>query len=194
MPRLVPVLVAVAIIIIVVGAALYFVFLSGNRASPSSNPSQQFIMSLALEHWAAIGEKNVTLLMSQYSVGYEASWFFINDSSVGPTNGRYDCNIPRGVNNCSYFPSSAWETLFNKTGTWNYTICSANVTNELDGREVVQAIVWYFLTNRNETLKVPYEMDLQYFNGTWAVWKDWFGLEQEQASISQGIKVVTCTQ
>lgn len=193
-------MIAAAIILIVVVGAVYFVFYSTSHASSPNSattttiPSQQYILALAFAHWRAIGEKNVTLLMSQYSTGYEAAWFFINESSIGPTNGRYDCNIPRGPNNCSYFPSNAWETLFNGTGRWSYTVCEPNVTNGLAGRVVVQAIVYYFLADRNETLRVPYEMDFQFFNGTWAVWKDWFGLEQNQAKVSQGIESIACTR
>ena len=185
---------AIAIIIIIIiasaGSALYLTRSGSNNSDSFSNTtaSEQLILSLAQSHWAAIGEKNLSLIMSQYSSGYEAVWFFINNSSIGPTNGRYDCNIPRGPNNCSYFPMSAWETLFNHTGSWSYTVCNLSIVPELDGREVVQAIVWYNF-NHNTTIRVPYEMDFQYYNNTWAVWKEWFGLQQDQASVLPGDQV-----
>lgn len=192
MRRIITVVLAVLIIAVVAVSAYYASF--GNHSTSTSDyPSNSHILSLANAHWAAIGSKNITLLMSQYSTGYEAAWFYISNSSIGPTNGRYDCNIPRGVNNCNYFPAQAWETLFNDTGTWNYTVCNANVSSELDQRIVVMATVYYFLTQRNETLTVPYQMDFQYYNNTWAVWKEWFGLEQDQAYLHMGIKSVSCS-
>lgn len=152
----------------------------------STSVNTTLIESLAYAHWKAIGEKNLTLIMSQYSLGYRAIWFFINDSSLGPANGRYDCNIPSGPNNCNYFPESAWQTFFNHTSSLSYTVCNLNLTIGLDGRVIVTATLWYKLENMNLTLKVPYEMDFEYYNSTWAVWKEFFGLQQQYAVVLSG--------
>lgn len=194
--RIVLVVIIVAAVFVAAIASYAVITASGNRAngsstvttivSSSASVNTTLIQSLAYAHWKAIGEKNLTLIMSQYSLGYRAVWFFINDSSLGPANGRYDCNIPSGPNNCNYFPESAWQTFFNHTSSLSYTICDYNMTTELDGRIIVRATVWYELENMNLTLKVPYEMDFQYYNSTWAVWKEFFGLQQQYAVVLDG--------
>jgi hypothetical protein len=191
---------AVVIIIIIIAVSGGFAVYSAvsrtsinattNSSLNATTVSEQLIVSLAQSHWAAIDEKNLTLIMSQYSSRYEAVWFFINNSAIGPTNGRYDCNIPTGPNNCSYFPMSAWQKLFNDTGAWSYSVCNITVVPELDGRESVHALVMYTL-DQNSTLRVPYEMDFQYYNGTWAVWKEWFGLQQDPATVLSGVMTAT---
>ena len=80
---------------------------------------------------------------------------------------------------------SAWQTLFSHTGSLSYVICNLSVVPELQGREVVQAVVWYTF-DQNSTIRVPYEMDFQYYNGTWAVWKEWFGLQQAPVYCATG--------
>ena len=178
--------VSIVLIIIVIAASVGFaLYFSTTKRSSNATAPNQLITSLALAHFSAIGEMNLSLLMSQYSTGYEAVWFFISNSSVGPTNGRYDCNTPRGPHNCSYSPINAWQTLFNNTKGWSYTICNLTVVPALHGREIVLANLWY-LTSQNDTLRVPYEMDFQYYNNTWAVWKDWFGLQQNSAILLRG--------
>jgi hypothetical protein len=175
----------------VASSAIVFLALEA-RGSPSSSSAStvngivqsQVITALAYQHWASIGEKNVSAVMSQYATHYEAVWFFFNSTtSLAPTNGRYDCNMPRGANNCNSFPESAWQTFFNKTSWTSYSVCNFSLTFELDQRAVVQATLWYLLGNQNETLKVPYEMDFEYFNGTWAVLREWVGLAQNPATL-----------
>ena len=179
------------------GYSLYYVFFTTKTGASSATSktleTNQLIAPLAYEHWASIGEKNLSGIMSQYSSGYEALWWFVNYTGIGPANGRYDCNIPRGPNNCSYFPESAWRSFFNDTPSLtNYFVCNFSLTDELDGRIVVMAVIWYQLANRNDTLVVPFEIDFQDYNNTWAVWRDWFGLEQNQAQLRQGLVTPNC--
>ena len=151
------------------------------------------ITSLAYEHWSSIAAKNLTQIMSQYSAHYEAIWWFVNATSIGPTNGRYDCNIPQGPNNCSYFPEFAWKTFFNDTPTLSYAVCNFSLTPEIDGRASVTATVYYELNGLNEKLVVPFVMDFLYYNSTWAVTRDWFGLSYNQAILLTGNSTLSCS-
>jgi hypothetical protein len=178
-----------------------YVFYTGGQKNESTSVSQStsnstntssLIASLAYAHWAAIGEKNLTKIMSQYSTGYRAVWFFISNSSLGPQNGRYDCNIPIGPNNCNSFPEFAWQAFFNHTSSLRYSLCNYSMTTSLEGRDVVMATVWYQLENMNQTLAVPYRIDFQYYNSTWAVWREWFGMQQVQAVLFPGYIVPIC--
>ncbi|MGI0092132.1 MAG: hypothetical protein ACREBS_10515 [Nitrososphaerales archaeon] len=195
-----PVLVAMILLILVASSLVVFFALEA-RGNPPPNTSSsstgtepgQIITALAYQHWTSIGAKNISSIMSQYTAHYEAVWFFINGTtSIGPTNGRYDCNMPRGVDNCNFFPEVAWQTFFNKTSWTSYSICNFSLTVGIDQRAVVTATLWYFLTGRNETLRVPYDMDFEYFNGTWAVLRDWVGLEQNPATVIQGLISPAC--
>lgn len=193
-------IVAISVIVLLASIASYAFVLQNNlnananksNSVTSSSADLALITSLAYAHWKAIGEKNLTLIMSQYSLGYRAVWFFIYNSSIGPVNGRYDCNVTSGSNNCNYFLETAWQTFFNHTSSLQYAVCNYTITPGLSGRVIVRAIVWYTLVNMNLTLKVPYEMDFQYYNQTWAVWKDFFGLQQEEASVLQGYVSSSC--
>jgi len=188
------VIVALAVVAIVVISIVVSSNGSQSEALQAESASNPLIYSLAMDHWSSIAQKNLTAIMSAYSTGYEAVWWFVNSSGFGPLNGRYDCNIPEGSNNCAFFPESAWKTFFNDTSSLqNYTVCNVSVTDELHGRIVVQSVVYFPLVDRNETLKVPYEIDFQYYNNTWAVWRDWFGQERKEAYPVAGLLHPSCT-
>lgn len=190
--------VALVAIVFTTTIAGYAMILAGGRSSSSITTAYQttsssqsanttLIQSLAYAHWRAIGEKNVTSIMLQYSTHYRAVWFFIgNNSNLGPENGRYDCNIPTGPNNCNHLPEFAWYTFFNHTSMLTYIVCNYSILVGQDNRVIVNAIVWYQLQSLNLTLKVPYEMDFLYYNNTWAVLKDYFGLQQSYAVVLDG--------
>lgn len=188
-------IVVLLLIAVIVGAAGFAAYTSvyDNRNSATTTVPVQLITSLAYAHWKSIGDKNITQVMSQYSTRYEALWWFVNGSSIGPVNGRYDCNQPVGPNNCSRFPASGWETFFNETKTLSYTVCNFTITPELEQRATIHADVWYLLNGMNITLHVPYEMDFQYFNSTWGVQRDWFGTSLDQSTVLHGVPLPSCT-
>lgn len=195
---------AVTLVIIIIAASITVVYglhLSvgaknneGSVTTSNSASSSQEMISLAYQHWASIGEKNITAVMSQYSQQYEAVWFYINSTSIGPGNGRYDCNTPTGPYDCSQFLKLAWTALFNNTSWQSYSVCNITVTIGVAQRALLQATVWYQEPKQNATLKVPYEMDFRYQNNSWIVYRDWFGLPQEQATILYGFSTTALSQ
>jgi hypothetical protein len=191
----------IVLVVIISATVAGYAFYTGGRENETTSVSQStsnstntssLIASLAYAHWAAVGEKNLIKVMSQYSTRYEAVWFFISNSSLGLQNGKYDCNVPTGPNNCNSVPESAWQTFFSHTSSLRYFVCNYSMTAELGGRNIVEATVWYQLENLNQTLMVPYWIDIQNYNNTWAVWIDWFGLQQNQAVLFPGYIVPTC--
>lgn len=188
------ILLVIVVIILLAGVGVLVLYSQSNGSKNQSRIQvpTALITSLAYAHWSSIGEKNLSSIMAQYSTHYEAVWWFANASSIGPENGRYDCNIPRGPNNCSQFPESAWNTFFNDTPSLSYTVCNFTLTPELDGRASVSATVYYNMISRNETIKVPFVMDFFYYNGTWAVMRDWFGVANNEATLLNGT-IASCS-
>jgi hypothetical protein len=195
-----PTIIVVLVVVVSGAVAGYRIYIGGQRNEPTSasqstssfTNSSSLIASLAYAHWMAIGEKNLTRIMSQYSTGYRAASFFISNSSLGPQNGRYDCNIPTGPNNCNRFLESAWQTLFNHTSSLKYSVCNYSMTTGSGGGDLVVATVWYQLRNMNQTLKVPYMINFEYYNSTWAVDKEWFGMQEDQAILFPGYIIPSC--
>lgn len=181
--------------LVVAGAIVFVVYSSQymNAKSASTTVPQQLITSLAYAHWKSIGDKNIPQIMSQYSAHYEVLWWFVNGTQIGPQNGRYDCNIPRGASNCGYFLESAWNAFFNQTNALEYTVCNFSLTSELSGRATVTADVYFSLVGLNETIHVPYDMDFLNYNGTWAVMRDWFGTSEHESTVLYGVALPSCT-
>ena len=139
-------------------------------STATNSTTLRLIESLANAHWKAIAQKNMTAIMNGYSTGYEALWWYVN-GTIGPTNGRDDCNIPVGPNNCSRALESDWLEFFNSTPILSYSVCNVSLRYEADGRVEVTATLWLVMKNSNETLQVPYLIDFQYFDGTWGIWR-----------------------
>ena len=78
----------------------------------------QTLASLAYAHWTSIAQKNLTAVMSQYSPEYEALWWFGNGNAIlGPPNGKHDCNVLLGENNCSGNVRTAWQQFFDNVSS-----------------------------------------------------------------------------
>jgi hypothetical protein len=170
---------AIGALIVLISVVFYGHNISKNNSVSPTNTSSIFqrISPLAYAHWNAIGQKNVSAIMSGYTDTYEALWWFVNGSNfLNISDGRYDCNIPTGPNNCSEDLRAVWEVFAKNTPQFNYTICNVNLTLGVQTRAFVMGTLWYASTTGNETIKVPLETDFEFSNNQWVLERDWFGM------------------
>ncbi len=195
-------------LIIVAAISGYFILyelgISQTKSSSttSSVDAQTFISQIAYIHWKYVSLKNVTALFSQYSTEYQAVWFFFNGtSSLSTLNGRHDCN-PAGGIDCSYNVKSAWNAFFNDTPPLNsYSVCGYNFSLQYGARALVSATVWFESSGQSNqssvaTLEVPYQIVFESINGTWQLWKEFFGLPNEPTTIftTRVLPPLSCSQ
>lgn len=191
------------VILVVAGVAAYYGLSSkSNTPTSSLHNSQtsslnanlsalnQSLASLAYAHWNSIAQKNLTAVMSQYSPEYEnLYWFGNGNANLGPPNGKHDCNVPLGQNNCSGNVRSAWQAFFdNVSSPMQVFACGFNIlgTAEQPYRISTRANVTFFLVDSNLTISVPYGIDFQNVNGQFYVQRDWFGFPGEFATVQSG--------
>jgi hypothetical protein len=169
--------------------------MSRNQLPPSSATDSTIITSLAFDHWASIGQRNLTAVMSEYSTRYIAVWWNVNGSKALEThNGKNDCNIPTGPGNCSAVVIAAWQSFFNATSFssyLNYSICNFKVNFGEDQSSFVTATLWFYLSN--ETIKVPYDIDFSKITGQWQLERDSFGFPGTPAQVLQGSINPSCS-
>ena len=174
------------------------IYYSQTTSSLDSNMSvlNQTLASLAYAHWTSIAQKNVSAVMSQYSPAYESLYWFGNGNAIlGLPNGKYDCNVPSGQNNCSPYVRSAWQHFFdNVSSPMQLSACGFNIvgTAQQPYRIDTSANVTFFLVDSNETIFVHYGIDFQNVNGQWYVQRDWFGFPFEFATLHPGNLPPTC--
>ena len=183
----------IILIIVITAVAAGFAFQSRSRNSQTTQNTTsvalQTISQIAYSHWKYVSQKNLSETFAQYSTSYQAVWFFFNGSgSLSTLDGRHDCN-PSGGLDCAYNVKSAWSAFYNYTpAVSNYSICGYNVSLDLENRAIVSATAWFELNTKNNqqgisTLEVPYEMDFEFINGSWQLWKEYFGLATQPALV-----------
>jgi hypothetical protein len=182
--RYVTVITIIVVLVALTGIAYYRYNISSKNNPESQTNNRnitssifQIISPLAYRHWTAIGQKNVSAIMSGYTDNYEALWWFVNGSNfLNIADGRYDCNIPTGNSNCSEDLRAVWEVFAENTPQFDYTICNVNFTLGIQTRAFAMATLWYVSPTGNETIKVPLETDFELFNNQWELERDWFGM------------------
>ncbi len=151
------------------------------EAASNASSAATEVTALAYSHWASIGTKNLTAVMSQYAPNATLGWF-VNPAS--PLNGTYT--------NSSAIRET-WTKFFDANPTTYYTIY--NYTLSINGSSAAaKAVVWYVLGNGTATLKLPYELNYSLQNGAWVLTGDWWGLPNQPGSIVHGVApIVTST-
>lgn len=139
------------------------------------------VTALAYSHWASVGSKNLTAVMSQYSPSAVLGWY-VNPASA--LNGTYT--------NSSAIQNT-WTKFFDANPTTYYTIYNYSLT--FNGSiATVNAVIWYVLGNGTVTLKLPYELNYQLQNGSWALTGDWWGLPNQPGTIVHEVApIITAT-
>lgn len=194
-------MVACVVAALVASAALYGIRIAalngGQRSVQSQGASlaDETILALAHAHWKAIGQKNVSAVMSQYSTHYEGIWWDVNGGVFDQLNGKHDCNVVTGPGNCSAILASTWSAFFNDTRekSLNYSLCGVTPRIGLDSTGSVTATLWISLAKGEGTLKVPYEIDFSNINGTWQLQRDTFGYPGSPATFFSGQVSPGCT-
>jgi ketosteroid isomerase-like protein len=175
---------ALLVIVLIAVAGYSYYSLSSTRASISSLKSEVSTLqsqlnvaqveSLALQHWSAIGTKNLTATMSQYSQNAVLYWVV---APTGALNGTYT-----GMTAIQ----STWAKFFAGTPTTYYTIY--NLTISLSGNTaVVKATLWYVLGGGKVTLKLPYELNYEYQSNSWMLTAEWWGLPNNPGTAALGV-------
>jgi ketosteroid isomerase-like protein len=175
---------ALLVIVLIAVAGYSYYSSSSNQANISSLKSQVSTLqsqlnmaqveSLALQHWAAIGAKNLTATMSQYSQNAVLTWV---DSPASPLNGTYT-----GTSAIR----STWTKFFTVNPTTYYTVY--NLTVSVTGNTaMVKATLWYVLGGGKVTLKLPYELNYEYQNNSWMITAEWWGLPTNPGTFSSGL-------
>lgn len=188
-------LVLVVVLSVVVASGSYAIYTSGRNPNPSTvtESAVQIIEPLAYQHWQSIGTRNVSAIMSGYSHYYEDVWWFFNGSSaLSAINGKHDCNIPTGTENCSRNVQMIWEDFANYTVPLQFALCGSNFTLGSGNWFYARSLMWYTSLSGNETIKVPLEIDFRYENGQWQLLRDWFGLPGDPATVMAGSIAHAC--
>lgn len=176
---------AVIVILLIIAGTGYTLYFASRGASSTttvttaltsfqtSSISIDTVNALAFEHWAAIGQKNLTATLSQYGPGSVLYWY-VKGSAL---NGTY-------TNQTAI--SKTWQAFFSHTNTVYYVITDYSVS--LSGSSAkVTAVLWYLLGNATVTLKLPYELDYSYANGHWTLVGDWWGLPNNPGITMRGV-------
>ena len=146
-------------------------------ATSNSSQAAGEVTALAYSHWASIGAKNLTAVMSQYGPSATLGWYVSPSSAL---NGTYT--------NSSAIRST-WTKFFNANPTTYYTIY--NYTVSVNGSSATaNADIWYILGNGTVTLKLPYELNYKFVSGSWVLVGDWWGLPSRPGSIAHGIATI----
>lgn len=172
----------VIVLIAVAGYSYYSISstqgsVSSLRTQVSSLQSQlnnAQVESLALQHWSAIGTKNLTATMSQYSQSAVLYWVV---APTGALNGTY--------NGMSAIQTT-WTKFFASTPTTYYTVYNMSVS-VTGNTAVVKATLWYVLGGGKVTLKLPYELSYEYQNNSWLLTAEWWGLPSDPGTATLGI-------
>jgi hypothetical protein len=193
------ILLALLVVGIVASISIYYSAL----ANPSKNASNtisfsgQNISGEVYSHWNYVSEKNLSSLFSQYSTEYQAVWFYFNvNESLSALNGKHDCN-PAGGLDCSYNVKTAWQTFFNETPAFSsHIVCNYSLAVQLGERILVSATVWFEASNQSQgiaTLEVPYQIDFELVNGSYQLWKEYFGIANDPVVVFSSTKVPNAT-
>lgn len=143
-------------------------------ATSSNSQTADEVTALAYSHWASIGVKNLTAVMSQYAPNATLGWYV---SPSSPLNGTYT--------NSSAIKST-WTKFFNANPTTYYTVY--NYTLSVNGSSATaNADIWYILGNGTVTLKLPYELNYKLQGGSWMLVGDWWGLPSQPGTIAHGV-------
>ncbi len=149
-------------------------------SSTQLQSSSMEITALAYSHWASIGDKNLSSVMSEYAPNSVLYWY------VGPTsplNGTYT-----GLSSIN----ATWTKFLSSTPSIYYTVY--NYTVSVKGNTgTVSADLWYVLRNGTVTLKLPYLLIYQNENGTWRLTGDWWGLPNNPGVAVPGVATLTST-
>ncbi|MHB2037040.1 MAG: hypothetical protein ACYCPW_09920 [Nitrososphaerales archaeon] len=147
-------------------------------SSAQLQTSSMEITALAYSHWASIGDKNLSSLMSEYASNSTLYWY------VGPTsplNGTYT-----GLSSIN----ATWTKFLSGNPSIYYTVY--NYTVGVKGNSgTVSADLWYVLRNGTITLKLPYLLTYQNENGTWRLTGDWWGLPNNPGVAVSGVAIPT---
>ncbi|MEM0288126.1 MAG: hypothetical protein QXG05_08180 [Nitrososphaerota archaeon] len=169
--------VVVLIVIAAVGFGLYISKLTTSTSSSSTTPvatPSDTVTALAYEHWAAIGQKNLSATLSQYGSNSVLYWY-VKGSAL---NGTYTT---------ASSISATWQAFFSHTTTVYYIVTDYSLVFSGTTSAKVTAIVWYLLGNGTVTLKLPYELDYAYTGGHWVLTGDWWGLPNNPGTITVGV-------
>ncbi|MEM0117923.1 MAG: hypothetical protein QXV32_05710 [Conexivisphaerales archaeon] len=167
------------VVLVGVAAVSYYYVSTLQAANSKTNAELKEVelQNLALQHWAAIGNKNLTSVMQQYAQNAVLYWV---DHPSSPLNGTY-----QGVNAIR----STWVKYFNANPTTYYVIFnfSAMVAGSTG---VVNATLWYLLANGKVTLFLPYQLVYTYTNGSWELVSEYWGSNSAPGTFAQGIQPV----
>jgi hypothetical protein len=147
----------------------------------SSNASSiDEVSYLAYAHWASIGDKNLSQIMSEYSQNATLYWYVSPSSAL---NGTYS-----GISAIQ----STWQKFLNSNPSVYYTVKNYSVS--ISGSSaIVNAEIWYVLGNGTATLKLPYTLSYLSSGGTWKLQGDWWGLANNPGTIVKGVASYSVT-
>jgi|ADKI01.1.fsa_nt_gi hypothetical protein len=171
----------VVLVILLAAVAAYAFFSISSLQSQNSSLQREAAVSevtqLAYQHWAAIGEANLTATMSEYSSSAQL-WWYVRNSPLNTVSSAYTgSNI-----------SETWSKFF-KVGPTYWAVYNFSVTIQSSTSAKVTADLWYVIGNGNSTrtLYLPYELDYSYQNGHWMLVGDWWGLPNHYGYSMPGV-------
>ncbi|MDG6906321.1 MAG: hypothetical protein JRN20_11115 [Nitrososphaerota archaeon] len=150
-----------------------------SQTSPNSSSVAE-VSYLAYSHWASIGNKNLTQIMSQYYQNSTLYWYVDPSSAL---NGTYSSlSAIQGT----------WQKFLSSNPSIYYTVKNYSVSVS-GSSAIVNAELWYVLGNGTVTLKLPYTLSYALTGGAWKLQGDWWGLSSAPGTIVKGVASYSAT-